>query len=143
MLPAFRFIIIAMTIASTVARGLAAAENPPAKESAPAWVEDYPLDLNLPFDPETTSDRVHYHLIDQQTNQATEESHRRVVYQLLTPDAVEENSSLSFSYKAEDTRFTLNRLTIHRGGEPMDRLDQQEIRVLQRESSMEESSIRM
>lgn len=139
MRPVSRFFIIVLGLFATLESVFAEGEKAPAKAGAPGWVEEYRLDLDRPFDEDSTSDGVHYHLIDQQTNQGTDEFYRRVVYRLLTPDAVEENSSLSFSYKAEDTQFTLNRLTIHRGGKALDRLGEQEIRVLERESSMEEN----
>lgn len=116
-----------------------AAAGPPTKEPPPAWVETLPLDLGLPVDQDITVGRVHYHLVESQTNQLTRQQYRRVVYQVLDSEGVRENSSVSLLYSPGETRLALHRLQVIRDGVISDRLPTQPIRLLEREQSLEQN----
>ncbi len=108
------------------------------KAPLPDWVAPARVEMDREYDSDTLSDGVRYHHSETQTTTVGGNSrYVRVVYELLIAEAVSEHSSLSFSFRPEDQALALHHLTVIRDGERLERLDGQEVRILQREASLE------
>lgn len=104
----------------------------------PEWVAELPLDTDRPFDTTANGDGLRYHHVEYQSAALDEITrYRRIAYEVTTHEAVGDNSSLSFAFSPGEETLTLHRLNVIRGGITTERLPDQEIRILQRETSLE------
>lgn len=106
------------------------------KKSAPAWVSLTPASLDV--NPENKPTGSSYYLfIERQLNLSTQERHNRSILKILSSEGVQEMSDLSVDFDPEYESLTFNSILIHRKGEKIDKLPAAEIKVVQREQSME------
>lgn len=121
-------------------------ENPAALHGAeevlrsdrpPPWVKPYITNrLADPPPPGSTAD-IHYLLSDRQTHAEKETRFYHYAYRLLTEAGVQDNSQLSIPFDPKYETVTLHSLSITRQGRVLNKLDSQEIKILQRESGAE------
>lgn len=80
-----------------------------------------------------------YLLLDQQDHLPKEASYRHTVVKLLNAEGIQALSDIELVYDPSYERLELHRLLIKRDGKIIDKLQESEIKVFQREASMERS----
>ncbi len=108
------------------------------REPEPAWV--VPLDIDLAAKtPKNAGDGGIWHLlIDSQIDAKSRTRYEHYAYRFLSESGVQEYSERSIEFDPVCQILTLHRLRIHRNGKIIDRLPNQEIRTLDRESGHED-----
>jgi len=104
--------------------------------SIPAWVEVLPVERSQGDAPEGTVDIL---LFDTQDNAALApvESFTRVVKEVLNEQGVQYESQIEVDFDPSYQEVVFHEVVIHRGGQRLDRLDPEAIRVIQREQQLE------
>lgn len=116
---------------------LGAADEVLRSDRPPPWVKPYLTNrLADPPPPGAASD-VHYLLADRQTHAEKETRFYHYSYRLLTEAGVQDNSQLSIPFDPKYETVTLHSLSITRQGKVINKLDTQEVKILQRESGAE------
>lgn len=105
-----------------------------------AWVEN----LAVPGDHAVAKSAVnrHYLLLETQRNVAHDATYHRQTYRLLTESGVGGGSQVSVSFDPAYETITLHRLQIIRDGQVLERLDPARIRVIQRETDLDDALYR-
>jgi len=108
------------------------------REPEPAWV--VPLDVDLAAKtPKNAGDGGIWHLlIDSQIDAKSRTRYEHYAYRFLSESGVQEYSERSIEFDPVCQILTLHRLRIHRNGKIIDRLPNQDIRTLDRESGHED-----
>ncbi len=109
-----------------------------AREPEPAWVKPLSVDLVAKTPKSAGDGGIWYLLIDSQIDTASDTSYGHYAYRFLSESGVQEYSERSIEFDPAYQTLTLHRLRIHRDGKVIDRLPNQEIRTLDRESGHEE-----
>lgn len=107
--------------------------------SAPAWVQNLPLDMEAKPPLGQASNGVHYLLADQQIQleASGKTTFRRSASRALNERGVESVAQVSVDFDPSYQRLTLHSLKVYRDGRVQDRLPSAQIKVLQRESELE------
>ncbi len=108
------------------------------REAEPSWVN--PVRVNLAAKkPKDAGDGGVWHLLaDMQTDVASQTRYHHYAYRFLSESGVQESSEQSFKFDPTYQKLTIHRLRIHRDGKIIDRLQDQEIKTLERESRHEQ-----
>jgi transglutaminase-like putative cysteine protease len=129
---------VAQAAPAAKSRALPAAEPVPGKGVAPAWVTDVPVPKPVAKRKDAPAQVL---LIDGQTlfgkNGAT--TFVRTVVTPQTMAGLQAIGTVAWPWEANRTTITFNRLEIRRAGQVIDLLKDAKLRVLERETSMEQS----
>jgi len=115
-----------------------AAEVEVARGVEPSWVK--PLSVNLTAKkPKEAGDGGVWHLLaDMQTDVESQTRYHHYAYRFLSESGVQESSEQSFQFDPTYQKLSIHRLRIHRDGKIIDRLQNQEIKTVARESRHEQ-----
>lgn len=106
------------------------------KASSPKWIvqNDAILETN---DQNNPTGSFYYLLIERQLNISTEERFNRSIFKILSSEGVQEMSDVSVDFDPEYESLTFNSMVVYRNGEKIDKLKRAEIKIAQREQSMD------
>lgn len=103
----------------------------------PGWVTEYKADPRLlPRDQSEAGDTF-FPLIERQYDVESRTHYYRYLKRLEGESALQEGAQLTFGFDPHHETLKFHRLLIHRNGEVIDRLNEQEFKVLQREEDHE------
>ncbi|MBN8709207.1 MAG: DUF3857 domain-containing protein [Verrucomicrobia bacterium] len=105
------------------------------KGPAPAWAQ--PEQIPPPVDKKERNGSRIWLLRDEQANAAEQASYHHYARQFSTKSSVENDSSITILVDPSYQRLVLNKLVIHRDGREIDRLPEQELRILHREERLD------
>ncbi len=106
---------------------------------APRWVLKQEVDIAAPDDAVKAQGEPSYLLLrDAQRHLGEATEYRHIAFRLLTQEGVQSSSTLTFEFDPAYERLEFHQLLVHRDGQLLDRLPQQEIKVFQRETNLEE-----
>ncbi len=105
---------------------------------APSWVIPHSVDSLSDPPKEGVSDGVWVVLSDRQINLAEETFYQHHARKLLNEGAVQNASRVSATFHPEYETLTWHKLVVHRGGSQSDKLSDHAIRILNRESNLED-----
>lgn len=105
-------------------------------ERTPPWVKAYVTNAQALPPLGSTSD-IYYLLADRQIHVEEDVRYYHYAYQMLTENGVQDYSQLSIPHDPHYETVTLHKLSVRRGGLVLNKLQTQEIKVLQRESGAE------
>ena len=109
-----------------------------ARVEAPRWVLKQEVDFAASDDAvKEQGEPTHFLLRDAQRHLGDATEYRHIALRLLTQEGVQSSSSLSFEFDPAYERLEFHQLVVHRDGQPLNRLPQQEIKVFQRETNLE------
>lgn len=113
------------------------AQNNFAKSAAlPGWVEK--ITPSYVFeDTAGNSSGYYYLLIDRQINLKTNGHFQHIAVKILNSEGIQEMSDLSIDFDPSYQKLVFHRISVNRNGKETDRLKQQEIRLVQRETNMD------
>jgi transglutaminase-like putative cysteine protease len=105
---------------------------------APAWVElaEAPS-ASGQFAAHQVIGGVLFALIDEQVNVARDQRYRRIVREIVNEAGVQSGGKVSLAFDPSYQRLTIHHVTIHRGGEILDRLNPEQVKVIQQERELE------
>ncbi|HEV7405390.1 MAG TPA: DUF3857 domain-containing protein, partial [Chthoniobacteraceae bacterium] len=131
--------LCAFILAALTSLGAWAADEPSvARVAAPGWVVRQEVDLAASDDEaKQQGETSHLLLRDAQRHLGEATEYRHIAFRLLTQAGVQNGSTLSFEFDPAYEKLEFHQLVVHRDGRPMDRLPQQEIKVFQRETNLE------
>ncbi len=104
--------------------------------TAPRWVAPQAAE-KLPAPAGGAKDSQAYLLLDYQVNVASQELYVHVVKDLLTPEGVQDGSSILIDYNPAYQRLILHHVRVLRDGKASSRLARDAVRLLQREADLE------
>lgn len=106
------------------------------KNAPPGWVtaNEVSVEVNPKNNP---TGSFYYLLIERQLNLSAEERYNRNIFKILSSEGIQEMSDLSVDFDPEFETLMFNSIVVHRNGEKINKLQQAEIKVVQREQSME------
>ncbi|MEQ9303494.1 MAG: DUF3857 domain-containing protein, partial [Marinoscillum sp.] len=108
----------------------------PNKKEKPSWVKSVGIDNDQIKD---ASAGFQYLLFDAQDNISTEEAFRHYAIKVLNSEGIQAMSEISAVYDPTYQNLTFHSLYLIREGKKIDKLDEAEIFVYQRETNMERS----
>ncbi len=105
--------------------------------AAPAWVEhhDIPVDAATPED--SSHNDVYFLLADRQVHVPSRSRYFHYAYRFLSQTGIQEESQIETSFAPSYETLVFHALRIHRNGEVIDKLPEQDFRLLQRETGHE------
>lgn len=128
-------VVCLLALSHPVSADTAGDEQAVHKGPAPAWAQ--PEAVPPPLDKKERNGSRVWLLQDEQTNAAEKSSYHHYARQFSTRSSVENDSSITILVDPSYQRLVLNKLVIHRDGKAIDRLPEQEIRVLHREEQLD------
>ena len=109
---------------------------------APAWVVPAALAVREAPDAESQPGGADYVLVDHQIRLGTVEFHyARFVTRLTNVSGIEDNSQITINFDPKVERLHLHSVLIKRGGTSIDQLRNGRVRVIQRESKLEDQLV--
>lgn len=121
-----------------VCDALAAEDGTVPTGPAPSWVIPHSVDVLSDPPKEGVSDGLWVVLSDRQINLAEETFYQHHARKLLNEGAVQNASRVIATFHPEYETLTWHKLVVHRGGSRSDRLSEHSIRILNRESNLED-----
>ena len=106
-------------------------------QSAPRWIDQEFPDLSYSVPSELAKGGYYYLLIDQQTHVEQEAKFYHFAVKILNAEGVQNMSDLSIDYDPGFQSLAVHQVTVHRNGNRLDKLAQQNFRVYERENQME------
>ncbi len=105
----------------------------------PEWVIDHEIaaDVKEPADDPSAGGDVWFLMADRQINVRNRQFYRHYAYRFTSQNGIEDRSQLSIGFDPSYQTLIWHRLRIHRDDQVIDRLDSQEIKVVQRETRHE------
>jgi len=103
----------------------------------PAWVTEYQADPTLQPKNASEAGDTFFPLIERQYDVESRTHYYRYLKRLDGESALQEGAQLTFGFDPHHETLEFHRLLIHRNGEVIDRLNDQEFKVLQREEDHE------
>ena len=103
----------------------------------PDWVIDYDLDTEATPPADFSNGDVWFLIADRQTNTIEAHQFNHYAYHYLSENGLQDYSQLTISYNPAYQTLQLHTLRIHRDGEIIDHLADQDIKLIQRESGHE------
>lgn len=104
----------------------------------PDWVTHQPIDLSeAPSETERARGGIWNLLSDTQHNLEEKVNYWRIVRKLATQGGVQDGSRFQIHFSPHLHQLVLHTLVLHREGQPVDLLEEQNIQVLNREAQME------
>lgn len=140
-LPCVAAALLALATGLTAQEGAAPSAEPAKREIAktpiPDWVVPYNADPRRR--PENLSEvgDTYFPLIENQYDVASRTNYYRYLKRLEGESSLQDGAQLTFGYDPHYQKFAFHRLLIHRNGEVIDRLAEQEFKVIQREQDHE------
>ncbi len=129
--------LVVLSLLGSCLQGLAVDIEIP-REPPPSWVEPLPVDVHAKSSQNSGDGGIWYLLADMQTDVASQTRYYHYAYRFLSESGVQEYSERSFAFDPRYQKLVLHRLQIHRDGKVIDRLLDQSIKTLERESGYEE-----
>lgn len=127
-----------LMLALVALTGAARGQSPVTKRTdPPAWVENIAADFSAVKKTVEVDGGLNRLLVERQTNVSEATQYRHFANQFVTEPAVRDGSRISISFDPAYESLTLHRLIVHRNGKAMNRLEQQEIKLLQREKGLD------
>lgn len=105
------------------------------RRPGPDWIKPCPIPEGFG----EAADGIRCLLVDQQVNASTATRFAHYAREITNPRGVQDGSRITVSFDPSYQTLSLNQLLIHRGGEKIDRLQSQPVRILSRERAMEEN----
>lgn len=103
-----------------------------------SWIESVSYDLKgKPDEGEGAS--YYYLLMDEQENTLLQEDYYHYIYTILTTEGIQEMADFSVSYDPAYQELTFHEIKVMRGNSTIDQLSIKDIRIIQREESMDRS----
>jgi hypothetical protein len=104
---------------------------------APAWIEPAVIvpDGQPPTD--QLNEGIWFVLMDEQVNRSQDQHYHRVIKQLVNESGVQNGARLNFDFDPSFERLTIHQIRIRRGGEILNRLEKDKIKVIQQEQDLE------
>ena len=99
------------------------------------WVEKVPFEVTA-APPADEAESYYYLLVDEQENFSAQELYSHYAYKILTSEGLQQMSDISISFDPAYEQVTVHGISIHRGGQVIDKLPKS-IKTIQREASME------
>lgn len=132
--------LCALILAASGSLGAWAAEVATvARVEAPRWVLKQEVDFAAPGEAVKEQGESSYLLLrDVQRHLGEATEYRHIAFRLLTQEGVQSASTLSFEFDPAYEHLELHQLLVHRDGQPLNRLPQQEVKVFQRETNLED-----
>ena len=107
------------------------------KDPLPAWVIDEPVDpASRPANEDEVGDTF-FLRAENQYDVGTRTNYYRYLKRLESESALQDGAQLTFGFDPHDQTFSFHRLLIHRNGKTLDRLAEQQFKVIQREEDHE------
>jgi transglutaminase-like putative cysteine protease len=133
--------LVAFTTGLAAQEGAAPSAEPAKREIAktpiPDWVVPYEADPQRRPENQSEVGDTYFPLIENQYDVASRTYYYRYLKRLEGESALQDGAQLTFSYDPHYQKFAFHRLLIHRNGEVIDRLAEQEFKVIQREQDHE------
>ncbi len=107
------------------------------KAPAPEWVKRHEFDVYEEPEQKENIGSVYYFAIDSQRDTASETEYFRYIKRLMTESGVADYSQLSISFDPSYQSLIFHSLLVHRDGKTIDKLPDQNIKVIERESNHE------
>ena len=117
--------------------GAAHPASPIPRSNAPAWVKPAKIDLNGKPPEGSASGGIFPLLTDEQAHVGEKSLFAHYARKFLSPSGVQEGSKITIAFDPAYETVTLNQLVVYRNGQPIDRLNTQEIKVIQREEGLD------
>ncbi|MCC9165350.1 DUF3857 domain-containing protein [Pontibacter harenae] len=103
----------------------------------PTWVKKLPHNIQTKIDPKNVNGGYYYLLLDKQYEVEQEEVFYHNIYKITSEEGVQNNSELSFYFDPNHEQLLMHKVIIWRNGKPLDKLNIDKVKVLQREEGME------
>ncbi|WP_161889622.1 DUF3857 domain-containing protein [Pontibacter russatus] len=104
----------------------------------PAWIKKLPTRTQTSISPGDVNGGFHYLQMSIQFEVARQERYYQYVYKLTTEEGVQNLSELNISFDPHYEQLQLHQVVVWRNGEPINQLDLDRVKVLQREQGMEQ-----
>jgi hypothetical protein len=106
-------------------------------EPAPTWADSIEVhDYDNPLEREADSG-VFCLLYDVEINGGTKERYLHIAEKFLSAGGIEANSTLAFDFDPSYQQLVLHKVLVHRGGEILDELNPDKIRIIQQEKDLD------
>jgi len=109
-----------------------------AVQPEPAWIKKLPTRTSTRIDPGDVNGGYHYLQMEVQFEVAQQERYYHYVYKLTTEEGVQNLSELNISFDPNHEQLQLHKVVIWRNGLPINQLNLDKVKVLQREEGMEQ-----
>ncbi|MBF9253112.1 DUF3857 domain-containing protein [Pontibacter sp. 172403-2] len=103
----------------------------------PAWVKKLPLRTETNINPEHVNGGSLTLLQDTQFEVAREERYFHYIYKITSEEGVQNNSEIRFTFDPNYEKLLCHKVIVWRNGKPINKLNLNKIKVLQREEGME------
>lgn len=104
----------------------------------PEWVDSLSPDTTATLSGSDMSSGIHYLLADYQSHVARQHTFRHYTVRILSESGVQSNSELSFLFDPSYEQLEFHYIRIIRNGKYINRLFRKDIKILQREESLEQ-----
>ncbi|WP_439880864.1 DUF3857 domain-containing protein [Pontibacter sp. MBLB2868] len=115
---------------------LAAPRNVTVKPE-PTWIKKLPQRTQTKISPDDVNGGYHYLLMNMQIEVAKQETYYRNVYKLTTEEGVQNYSEIRLSFDPNHEQLQLHKIVVWRNGKPINKLDLNKVKVIQREQGMD------
>lgn len=103
----------------------------------PTWITDFPIDpLDIPESAKEAGNE-YFHLIERQYDLETKTKYYRYIKRFNNTGALQDGSQLEVSFDPAYQTLQFHSLIVHRNGKAIDRLPDQEFKLIQREEDHE------
>lgn len=104
----------------------------------PTWIRKLPTRTQTNISPDEVNGGFHYLQMDLQFEVAQQERYFHYVYKLTTEEGVQNLSELNITFDPNHEQLQLHKVVVWRNGKPINQLDLNKVKVLQREKGMEQ-----
>ncbi|MBB6609557.1 DUF3857 domain-containing protein [Pontibacter sp. Tf4] len=103
----------------------------------PAWIKKLPHRTETNININEVNGGYHFLLMDQQYEVARQEVYSHSIYKITTEEGVQNSSEIRLSFDPHHEQLQFHKVIVWRNGKPIDKLNLNKVKVLQRESGMD------